>query len=214
MQQFGRRRALALAGAGLGTAVAGCLGSDRSSQPTDEPPTTDDLSGHVRPEDDPETVPPALSCDETDFERHPAGYDADELAWGDTTETDGTPQFALRVDQLAYDYGETATITLTNVSDEEQHTGTSDEYSIEVQTAAGWQDVRGTSSDRSVVYNDLGIVHPPGEAFEWTLELTKTGLVAEHPLEDRLRVCPDLPAGRYRFVFWALNVAVAFDLAR
>jgi len=38
--------------------------------------------------------------------------------------------------------------------------------------------------------------------------------VAGHVHEDSLSVCPDLPPGRYRFVFWEPTVAVAFDVER
>ena len=209
MEKFGRRRTLALTGAGLGTAVAGCLGGNGGGS------MPDGLSGHVRPEDDPETVPPALSCDDEEFHRLQQQYfNEQSLSWGDTSTEDDAPRFALRVERLEYEYGETATIEFTNVSDEVQTTGNRHKYSIEVKTEAGWQDVRGKTSDRGLEFNDLGIEHQPAEGFEWTLELTEDGVLAGHTHEDRLTVCPGLPAGRYRFVYWEPAIAVAFNLAR
>jgi len=41
--------------------------------------------------------------------------------------------------------------------------------------------------------------------------MTESGLVAEENQPDGLRVCPDLRPGRYRFVFFAADIAVAFD---
>lgn len=184
------------------------------SATTDDPlsPAPEDLSGYVRPDGDPPAVPQALTCEDSEFERVEGWYDAESLSWGETTDDEGSPEFALRVDERAYELGDTVTITLTNVSDTFLTTGTEAKYSLEIETAEGWQDVRGTRSEDPVPYTDLGYEHPPGEGFEWRLELTDDGLLRGHENQDRLDVCPSLQPGRYRFVQWGPDVAVAFDV--
>lgn len=167
------------------------------------------LSGHVRPDDEPTTVPDELVCDDEDFRRHGEGFSG-EPPWG---ESDGRwGAYALRVDRLAVDRGESVTVTLTNVGPGETYTGNRNKYNLQVLTAAGWQDVRGVPDGDSLGYTDEAVIHEPGEGFEWSIELTPEGVLAGHHHEDRLSVCPGLPAGRYRFVFWEPTVAVAFDL--
>lgn len=172
-------------------------------------PDPADLPGHVRPEDDPVVREP-LTCDRDGFERH--GNWVEDPPWGLATDDDGDPTFALRVDRLEAAYGETVTVTMTNVSDTTQSTGNRNKYAFQTYTESGWQDVRGATDGDLFPYTDEAINHYPGDGFEWTLELTEEGLVANHYHEDRLVVCPDLEPGRYRFVFWEPGVAVAFDL--
>lgn len=169
------------------------------------------LPGHVRPDDDPETVPAGLDCADDDFERHGPGVEASSVQWGLATD-DGEPTFALRVNDLAFDPGEEVRVTLTNVAASEQYTGNRHKHSLQVSTDEGWQDVRGWADGQPRGYTDEAIAHDPGEGFEWTFELTDDGVLAGHVHEDALTVCPGLPAGRYRFVFWEPATAVAFDL--
>ncbi|MGM0605971.1 MAG: hypothetical protein ACQETB_09940 [Halobacteriota archaeon] len=61
-------------------------------------------------------------------------------------------------------------------------------------------------------YTDEAIGHRPGDGFEWSFEMTAARNLAGHVREERLTVCPTLPAGRYRFVHWQPAIAVAFDL--
>ena len=173
-------------------------------------PDPEDLPGHVRPDGDPERVPPALDCDDGEFRRHSQPFDEGDLQWGEATDDDGDPRFAMRVDRTAVDRGDEVRVTLTNVADEIQTVGKSDQHSLQVYTEAGWQDVRGTTGDAPLAYTDLGHEFPPGEGFEWNLSMTEDGVVEDH--QFGLTVCPGLPAGRYRFVFWGPTVAVAFDL--
>ncbi|WP_225332973.1 hypothetical protein [Halomicrobium urmianum] len=171
-----------------------------------------DLDGYVRPDGDPPVVRDPLTCDREGFERLGSWVDEDELAWGEATAGDGDPVFALRVDALEAEYGDTVSISMTNVSGEERGTGNRHKYNLQAYTDDGWQDVRGVTDSDPVGYTDEGILHEPGEGFEWELELTEEGLVADHSHADRLVVCPDLTPGRYRFVYWEPAVAVAFDL--
>lgn len=172
-------------------------------------PDPADLPGHVRPDDDP-VARESLTCDRDGFQRH-GGWVGDP-PWGLTTDDSDDPTFALRVDSLEVARGETVTVTMTNVSDTTQSTGNRNKYGLQAYTESGWQDVRGAADGGMLPYTDEAISHFPGDGFEWTLELTEEGLVADHVHADRLVVCPDLEPGRYRFVFWEPGVAVAFDL--
>lgn len=167
------------------------------------------LAGHVRPAGDPSAVPSALECEESGFTRHPAGFSG-RPPWGAST-TDGGA-FALRVDSLAANPGDAVTVTLTNVGAETHYTGNRHKYDLQVLTGAGWEDVRGSTGRDSFPYTDEAVAHEPGEGFEWSFELTPEGVVQGHFHGEDLEVCPGLPAGRYRFVFWEPTVAVAFDL--
>ncbi|RQG96262.1 hypothetical protein [Natrarchaeobius oligotrophus] len=186
----------------------------------------DGLPGFVRPTHDPETVPDALSCDADDFERLRSPDDGD-VAWGETAGDDGEALLAMRVENpqydgdderqaLAFERGDEVRIRVRNVSDGTVTTGNRNKYSLEVSTADGWMDVRGAVDDAPIAYTDEGIIHPPGEGFEWTLTLSESGVLEDDVHGEHLEICPDLPDGRYRFVFWGGSgdgvPAVAFDL--
>lgn len=174
-------------------------------------PDPEDLSGYVRPEADADPVE-ELVCPDEEFERHDQWYDEDEVVLGDM-EADGEPVFSLRVEETEYERGETVDIRLTNVSDRTAETGNRAKFNLQVYTDAGWQDVRGADSG-PFPYTDEAVIHPPGEGFEWSFELTEEGVV-EDAFHD-FRVCPGLPAGRYRFAFFGVIgdgiLAVEFDL--
>jgi len=170
----------------------------------------DTLDGHVRPDSDPTTVPPELVCEDDDFTRHGTGF-AGEPPWG-ATDGHSWGSFALRVDRLSVARGETVTVSLTNLGPGEGATGNRYKYNLQVLTEAGWQDVRGHPDGETRGYTDEAILHEPGEGFEWSFEMTPEGVVVDHVHGDGIEVCPGLPAGRYRFVFWEPTVAVAFDL--
>lgn len=179
------------------------------------------LAGVVEPAGSPTTTPPGLVCESASFRRNqrPDG----EIVWGDLPGEDGSPRFALRVlgaggsDDLAvFERGESATIRLTNVTKRVLETGNRYKYALELLTEDGWMDVRGHDEGTPLGYTDEALGHPPGEGFEWSLTLTEDGVLDGHVHEDQLEVCPGLPAGRYRFVFWGaiggVAPAVAFDL--
>jgi len=163
-----------------------------------------DLQGHVRPQGEPPAVPDPLSCE--GFNRHPNWVD--DPPWA-ASERDGEAVFGLRVDRTSVARGDEVTIRLTNVSGERQVTGNRYKYSLQIQTTDGWQDVRGSREKERFEYTDEAVIHEPGAGFEWTFEMSESGVVADH-VHD-LEVCPELPAGRYRFVFFEPGVAVAFD---
>ncbi len=172
------------------------------------------LPGSIRPNSDPDRVAP-LSCQESGVMRHSQWYEEASVAWGDL-EQDGEPALALRVDEEAYEYGDTVRFALTNVSDEALGTGNRAKYNFQVATTDGWQDVRVIDEDRHFEYTDEAINHAPGGGFEWTFELTESGLVKDTYHSDAM-VCPDLQSGRYRFAYFGVlgddAIAVAFDLA-
>lgn len=202
-----RRRVLRRAGAGLATGLVGTAGCLLPSLEPDR----NEPDGNVRPTGEPETIPEALECDDAAFERHAPGYDPDEVTWGDMGD------LALRVSDLAFEYGETAHLTLANTSRSAQVTGPRHHYNLEMQTEEGWRDVRGWSDGEPRSYGDEGVRHGAGEGFSWGIPLSEDGIVDVALHDDALAVCPPLASGRYRFAFWGIGgsesaLAVAFDL--
>jgi hypothetical protein len=174
------------------------------------------LEGSIRPETEADPIEP-LECDRPGVERHQQAFDETEMVWGNVKQ-DGEVTFALRIDDTAFDYGDTARIRLENVGDEAAYTGNRAKYNIQVFTDAGWQDIRVGDEDQPFGYTDEAIEHPPGKGFEWVFELTEDGIV-RGAFHDHAGVCPDLVAGRYRFVFWGISgsadaVGVGFDLRK
>ena len=203
-----RRTALATLGTALSASLAGCLGQ---LNPSFWGPGSPD--GEVRPDGDPETVPDSLDCDDEEFTRFPSEYNRGELACGEAG------HFTLRIEKLAYEYGETARITLTNTSFTDAEINDYRWFNFEVYTEDGWQDVRVTDRDKSVVYPDDGTSHEAGEQFQWEIELTEEGIENASFRPESTFVCPELRAGRYRFIFSNQfgsreDVAVGFDLYR
>jgi hypothetical protein len=88
-----RRTVLATAG------MLGCMGFGGCAQSSIE-------SGEVRPTGEPPAVPEKLRCDDKSYER--ADLLGSEPQWGNGSE------FKLRIEDLSYDYGDTATIALTH----------------------------------------------------------------------------------------------------
>ncbi|MFC7215622.1 hypothetical protein ACFQO4_16220 [Saliphagus sp. GCM10025334] len=158
------------------------------------------LEGGVEPDGDPATIPEALECSNDDFQRLSS---AQSVRWGDAD------AFAMRVDPLEIAHGESVSITMANLTSVEQGTGNDRKFSLEVRTESGWQEVRGHRSEHGIGYTDEGIIHRPGEGFDWEIELSEA---AVQELYSGLEVCPGLPAGRYRFVYRPLDLAVAFDV--
>jgi hypothetical protein len=174
-------------------------------------PAPEDLPGNVRPAADAEPVP-SLDCETAGAERHDQRFDEADLAWGDYP-GEGSPRLAIRVDDLTYGHGETLNVSLTNVAEQPVETGNSARYNLQVDTEAGWADVRVTTGD-GFGYADESVAHGPGEGFDWSIELSEEGII-EASAHGNAEVCPDLRSGRYRFAYWGVEegaVAVAFDL--
>jgi len=167
-------------------------------------PDPGSLEGYIRPDGEPAAID-SFECDADDVERHPAFFDDEDVVWGDV-ERDGDPALALRIGATDYEYGDTARIRLTNVADRTVDTGNSAKYNLQAYTESGWRDVRVGDEDGFFGYTDEAIVHYPGGGFEWSIELTESGIAAAAS-HDRLEVCPDLAPGRYRFVYWGRSAA-------
>lgn len=181
----------------------------------DDPLSPDpaNLDGHVQPDDEAEPVE-SLACPDEGFERHYQGFDEANAARGEM-DGDGEPGLAMRVAETSYDHGDTVEIRLVTVGDASINTGNRHKFNLQVYTDDGWQDVRG-ADEGTFPYTDEAVHHPPGEGFEWAIELTESGVVDASGTAGDLRVCPELPAGRYRFSYWGVigdgAIAVEFDL--
>lgn len=169
----------------------------------------DGLPGHVRPDGDPRKLN-EFTCNDENFQRL-EGPAADEAALGEAF-NDEELTFAMRIhatQALAggeegspqVGHGDEVRITLWNVSTDVQHTGNRHKWNLQVLTMDGWQDVRGTTAGEQLGYTDEAIEHRPGEGFEWTLKMTEEGTLEGHVHQDKLKVCPALQPGRYRFVY-------------
>ncbi|MFP8952644.1 hypothetical protein ACLI4Z_06660 [Natrialbaceae archaeon A-arb3/5] len=192
-----KRREL-LACCALPATVVGCLDNGSDGE----------LSGAVRPDSDPKMVPSGLSCADKDFERIEYQVDDDELVYGDTE------HFALRIDTLTPQYGEEVAIDLVNVSSSEQTTGTHSLWRLQLYTEDGWQEVRGTTEDRGLDHAVEDLRHSPGGGISWNIQLTEDGVMEAGPVSERIEICPDLQAGRLRFVYTGTgtdDIAVQFD---
>lgn len=178
-----RRSCLLALGSVSLVGVSGCLGGP---------------SGQIRPDDEPTSVPAEFTCENEYFERLP-GSAQNTLNWGDTDD------FSLRVNDLSFEYGDVAELSLSSGM-----TGNKHKWNFELYTENGWTEVRGTNEDSELVFTDEGV--PDG--FTWNMELTENGIREASP--GNIRVCPDLVSGRYRFVYWGLtgdeSVAVSFDI--
>lgn len=195
-----RRRSycLALGSVGL-TGLAGCLDTMGAAIGSGN-------GGHVRPEEDPDTLPADFVCDQEGFDPHWAGYSEKHLYWGDVDD------YSMRVNALEFEYGDSVEITLSATD-----RGSDYKFNFEIFTKNGWRDVRViTDEDAFAGYDDIGVL----DDAEWTFELTEDGIIDDifepGKYQDSLEVCPNLVTARYRFVYWGLlgddSIAVAFDI--
>lgn len=233
-QRHCRRRFLVRVGAvGVSGILAGCndIQDSDNSKPMSTDETTEsstmtpapngrtdpaELEGHVRPEENPATVPGDLSCDRDGFARKDHWINENHLEWGEVTDDEDKPIFGLRVSTLSVGHGESVTITLTNISGSEQTTNNPHKSNLDIYTEEGWQEPRGWEDSTPKPITDDLWGFSPGERHEWQFEMTERGIVeaAYHDKEDGLITCPKLPAGRYRFATAAPkqgDIAVAFD---
>ncbi|WP_436934143.1 hypothetical protein [Halovenus marina] len=116
-------------------------------------------SGEVRPSGEPPAVPDELQCDDESNER--ADLLGSEPQWGDGS------KFKLRIEDLSYDYGDTATIALTHSGETGKiSTGSEMKYAIECYTKAGWQDIRTVGDMIYIAPPDIEVEHQSNPLFE------------------------------------------------
>lgn len=198
-----KRRSYLAISLGATVVATGCLSNG------DDEDSTDETSRIVRPETDPDPVP-ELECEDDDVIRYEPAYETP--SWGE----DGS--FLIQIGSSSYTYGDIAEITLTNVTEDPADVQSYEQFSLEVYTDTGWQDVRVRTEETPVAFPDDGVTHDSGEDHRWELELTEEGIAAASFLSEETDVCPELRAGRYRFVFvnpfgdQQAELAVAFDL--
>ena len=206
----GRRTVLQAGGATAGLGVVGAVARRWY-------PFGVGLPGHVRPSGDPPAVPPSLDED-CDLESYTRLVQPETVHWGSFPDDSGRPAFELRVAEPAYERGDTVEVTLTNVSLRPRELGqVSVRHNVEVLTDAGWQDVRLLEGDHGRLPQVGTTTAFPGRVDTWSFPLTAAGVRELHGGASSMRVCPDLPVGRYRFVCsavggWDDGVAAAFDV--
>lgn len=214
-----RRSLLAVLATGeSGGCLSGDAGISTPTDGTDRPATTPTDSGtaqpgtptgSIRPADDADSVPPARECDDSSARR--LRTFSGDFQWG------GVDSLALRVSDLAVEFGDSVTVTLTNISDERDMTGNKYKYNVEAYTDDGWREVRVSRRGTPQAYHDIGITHEPGEGFTWEFTIREDGLAGAPVHDSSIETCPDLEPGRYRFVYWGATgstyPAVAFDVS-
>ncbi|AUX08882.1 hypothetical protein AArcSl_1250 [Halalkaliarchaeum desulfuricum] len=189
-----RRGVLSTLGGAAAVGSAGCLG------------------GAGREPEGPAGTPAELVCEEDEFRRLEPPFDEDEVSYT-TLVADGEPLFELALDGRTISYGSSVRIALRNRTDEPRETGPMSAFSLQRDTEAGWQDVRGTTDgsaddpfEGDTDEAEAETVHASGEGFVWDLTIRESDLVdvveteSSHPLS----VCPPLGTGSYRFVYWGI----------
>lgn len=122
--------------------------------------------------------------------------------------------FALSLETAPATVGDEMALSLVNETDEQALSGNRYKYAIQRGTGDGWRSVVHIP-DRAVWTNE-GVRHDPGEGFEWSLELSASGLERDVETHPDFHVCEELDAGTYRFVYFGLDpaaVAVEFEVA-
>lgn len=165
---------------------------------------------YVKPDGNPSATPSELVCEEEGTEREEQQFQEGEQAWGD----EGGP-WELRVDRTSVERGGEMTIRLTNISDEKRYRGSHGHFNLQLNTSVGWQEVRVWDEDEGGYPQPDVLRHQgPGESYEWNLEVSEDGIPG--------KVCPGLPEGRYRFVYYGFEsdgegestpLGVGFDVA-
>lgn len=163
----------------------------------------------MKPDGNPSATPSEFVCGEDGTEREEQQFQEGELAWGD----DGGP-WELRVDRTSVERGGGLAIRITNISDEKRYRESHGHFNLQVNSSVGWQEVRVWDEDEGYPRPDVIRHQSPGESYKWNLEVSKDGIPG--------KVCPGLPEGRYRFVYYGFEsdyeentppLGVVFDVA-
>lgn len=231
MTTWNRRGFLAAVGATGSLGITGCLGDETGENNPgggDECVEDDDadveLEGDVCPSDDePPAIPDSLDCPDEELEDAQPEHDPfdptriEPLHSEHTVNWGSGDVFAMRTAESTYELGETAKITLKNISGEDEEIHQYSSFNFEIETADGWQDVRINTASIEWGFHDDGGTFEAGSTIKYEIDLTEEGIVEASYMNQNLVVCPDLQVGRYRFVFAnhfgrEEAVAVAFDL--
>lgn len=168
---------------------------------------TNESDGNIQPNSDPVNIPPSFTCEDDGFKRYPRMYSPNYLRWGDLGNT------SIRVDSLSYEYGDTVEITLIAPV-----RGNSYKWNFELYTEEGWTELRVIQDDQPIGGTDEDVEG----GLTWNIDLSEEGITEASRHSDRIRVCPNLVSGRYRFVYYGVledkvnsgsSVATSFDIS-
>lgn len=175
-----------------------------------------ELAGHVRPDGDPRVLSESLTCEESNYGR--VATNTTSPAYGEvetqTSQGERVAGFALRIDTLEISPGDSFSITLTNISNEELLRGNSSKFNVELRTEAGWEEIRVWIAEPRA-YPDEAVVVPPGDEHVWEFDWQGDTFRTDRMWGDRMEVCPAPPEGRYRFTYWGVlgnAMAVEFNV--
>lgn len=184
--QVSRRALLASLGTGGAVGTAGCL----------------DFAAGDGPQG-PGGQPETLDCSSDGFRRLDQQFAEEDVRFV-SARTDDDVTFEMASQGTTKTYGSELRIVLRSLDQTETTVGHSERFAIQRETGEGWLDVRGTPDGSEVSYPDGSKTVGSGGGHTWSI------LLREDPIADTLStadltVCPQLGAGRYRFVYWGLN---------
>jgi hypothetical protein len=177
-----RRRFLCVVGGGSAL-LSGCLSS--GSTPVQSP------GSETSPSDSTDTKTGTTSCEEE--------YDNRVRGLYDTVSDGPVGGFDLSLSTETVPLGGELTARLENVATDERDSGNEQKYLIERRTESGWQSIF-WKEGYPPGWNDIAIVHGPGEGFTWTLPVTRSGLA-----QGWYHVCEPLRTGTYRFIYFGVG---------
>jgi len=148
----------------------------------------------------PEGTPETLSCEDDEFVRLAQPFEG-EVA-GTLVET-GETTVELSAEGNSETYGQPLRLVLRNTGDEPATALGRHAYSIQRETAAGWLDVRGSTTGEAVELPRSEEPFASTGAYSWSIDLDEEAIASAVPDLD-LTVCPPLGPGTYRFVYWGI----------
>lgn len=214
-------------------AVCGCTDILENNQPAQNPDKSnttverdrqtiidpEQLDGYVKPDTESPIDIESLEC-VTDHHGRVSSRSRSP-SYGEvkaqTREGDQRMGFALRIGEKTVTPNGQFEITLTNISNKPLVRGNSSKFNIEVETDAGWEDVRVWTTETKPEYPAELILQKSGDEYVWTFTWEDGTFVTHSLYEERMTVCPGVPEGRYRFSYWGIpsrTLAVEFDVRR
>lgn len=191
MFRLSRRKLLSLTAIGISSGLAGCSDTSVSSDTTVTGITTPVQQTQTTTHDQDGSAGPAPSC--------PGEYSSFTPGW--VVEGSGPlAGFNLTTDQQTIAVGDTLTVSLRNVTNTTQMTGSKPRFDVQYRSSNGWHTILGTKGD--VVWHPIGIEHEPDQGFTWQFNVTRDGLSR---LTEQYGVCTPITPGTYRFVYWGIT---------